>query len=170
MTMNIWHDIDPKRISPDDFIAVIEIPKGCKVKYELDKETGLLKMDRILYTATHYPANYGFIPRTYAADNDPLDVLVLCSENVVPMTLMRCYPIGVIIMEDSGDMDEKIIAIPFGDPMYNSYKSISDEMIHFFSVYKSLEGKSTALEEAHDVDKAKEIIKQCQQRYKDTFC
>ena len=166
MTMNIWHDIDPKRISPDDFIAVIEIPKGCKVKYELDKETGLLKMDRILYTATHY-----------AADNDPLDVLVLCSENVVPMTLMRCYPIGVIIMEDSGDMDEKIIAIPFGDPMYNSYKSISelpqhisDEMIHFFSVYKSLEGKSTALEEAHDVDKAKEIIKQCQQRYKDTFC
>ena len=89
MTMNIWHDIDPKRISPDDFIAVIEIPKGCKVKYELDKETGLLKMDRILYTATHYPANYGFIPRTYAADNDPLDVLVLCSENVVPMTLMR---------------------------------------------------------------------------------
>ena len=177
MTMNIWHDIDPKRISPDDFMAVIEIPKGCKVKYELDKETGLLKMDRILYTATHYPANYGFIPRTYAADNDPLDVLVLCSENVVPMTLIRCYPIGVIIMEDSGDMDEKIIAIPYGDPMYNSYKSISelpqhisDEMIHFFSVYKSLEGKSTALEEAHDVDRAKEIIKQCQQRYKDTFC
>ena len=177
MTMNIWHDIDPKRISPDDFMAVIEIPKGCKVKYELDKETGLLKMDRILYTSTHYPANYGFIPRTYAADNDPLDVLVLCSENVVPMTLIRCYPIGVIIMEDSGDMDEKIIAIPYGDPMYNSYKSISelpqhisDEMIHFFSVYKSLEGKSTALEEAHDVDRAKEIIKQCQQRYKDTFC
>ena len=102
---------------------------------------------------------------------------MLCSENVVPMTLIRCYPIGVIIMEDSGDMDEKIIAIPYGDPMYNSYKSISelpqhisDEMIHFFSVYKSLEGKSTALEEAHDVDRAKEIIKQCQQRYKDTFC
>ena len=175
--MNLWHDVPRNHMQTHDFWAVIEIEKGSKNKYELDKETGLLKMDRILYTATHYPANYGFIPRTYAADNDPLDVLVLCSENVVPMTLMRCYPIGVIIMEDSGDMDEKIIAIPFGDPMYNSYKSISelpqhisDEMIHFFSVYKSLEGKSTALEEAHDVDKAKEIIKQCQQRYKDTFC
>lgn len=174
---NIWHDISPKRIGPEDFIAVVEISKGSKKKYELDKETGLIILDRVLYTSTHYPANYGFIPRTYAADKDPLDVLVLCSENVVPMTLMRCYPIGVIIMEDSGDMDEKIIAIPFGDPMYNSYKSISelpqhisDEMIHFFSVYKSLEGKSTALEEAHDVDKAKEIIAQCQQRYKDNFC
>ena len=112
MTMNIWHDIDPKRISPDDFIAVIEIPKGCKVKYELDKETGLLKMDRILYTATHYPANYGFIPRTYAADNDPLDVLVLCSENVVPMTLMRCYPIGVIIMETAVIWTKKSLRFP----------------------------------------------------------
>ena len=175
--MNIWHDISPKRITKDKFYAVIEISKGGKNKNELDKETGMLKLDRVLFTSTHYPANYGFNPRTYAADNAPLDVLVLCSENVVPKTLMRCYTIGVIIMEDSGDMDEKIIAIPFGDPMYNSYKSISelpqhisDEMIHFFSVYKSLEGKSTALEEAHDVDKAKEIIKQCQQRYKDTFC
>ena len=175
--MNIWHDISPKRISRDDFIAIVEIQRGSKCKYELDKETGLLKLDRILYTSTHYPANYGFIPRTYAEDYDPLDVLVLCSEDIHPLTEVRCYPIGVIIMEDSGDMDEKIIAIPFGDPMYNSYKSISelpqhisDEMIHFFSVYKSLEGKSTALEEAHDVDKAKEIIKQCQQRYKDTFC
>ena len=175
--MNIWHDIDPKRISPDDFVAVIEIPKGCKVKYELDKETGLLKMDRVLFTSTHYPANYGFIPRTYAADNDPLDVLVLCSEDVVPMTLMRCYPIGVIIMSDNGDMDEKIIAIPFGDPMYNSYKSISelpqhitDEMIHLLFVYNSLDGKIYALVESHDVDLDKELINQCPQLYKDTFC
>ena len=177
MTMNIWHDIDPKRISPDDFIAVIEIPKGCKVKYELDKETGLLKMDRILYTATHYPANYGFIPRTYAADKDPLDVLVLCSENVVPMTLMRCYPIGVIIMEDSGDMDEKIIAIPFGDPMYNSYKSISelpqhisDEMIHFFKVYKELENKTTAVNEIENAETAINIISEDIESYIEKFC
>ena len=175
--MNIWHDIEPERIYPTDFTAVVEISKGSNMKYELDKKTGMLSLDRVLFTATYYPMNYGFIPRTYGNDNDPLDVLILCSAPIQPMTLVRCYPIGVMTMEDSGMGDEKIIAIPFGDPMYNSYKSISelpqhisDEMIHFFSVYKSLEGKSTALEEAHDVDKAKEIIKQCQQRYKDTFC
>ena len=105
--MNIWHDISPKAITKDLFTAVIEIPKGSKVKYELDKETGLLKMDRILYTSTHYPANYGFIPRTFADDGDPLDVLVLCSETLVPMSLVRCYPIGVISMLDNGAADEK---------------------------------------------------------------
>ena len=94
--MNIWHDINPKQITTEEFIAVIEIPKNSKVKYELNKETGVLEMDRILYTSTHYPANYGFIPRTYADDGDPLDVLVLCSQNIYPMTLVRCYPIGVM--------------------------------------------------------------------------
>ena len=103
--MNIWHDISPKRIKTDDFCAVIEITKGSKAKYELDKETGLLFLDRILYTSTHYPANYGFIPRTYAEDHDPLDVLVLCSENIHPLSLVRCYPIGVISMEDNGSKD-----------------------------------------------------------------
>ena len=102
--MNIWHNISPKRISPDDFVAVIEIGKGSKIKYELDKETGLIMMDRILYTSTHYPSNYGFIPRTYSDDNDPLDVLVLCSETLMPLTLVRCYPIGVIRMLDNGHM------------------------------------------------------------------
>ena len=100
--MNIWHDINPKRITVDEFVAVIEIPKGSKVKYELNKETGALEMDRILYTSTHYPANYGFVPRTYADDGDPLDVLVLCSQEIYPMTLVRCYPIGVIHMIDNG--------------------------------------------------------------------
>ena len=99
---NIWHDISPKAISKKKFTSVIEIPKGSKVKYELDKTTGLLKMDRILYTSTHYPANYGFIPRTYAEDGDPLDVLVLCSETLVPLSLVDCYPIGVISMLDNG--------------------------------------------------------------------
>ena len=94
--MNIWHDIAPERITKDSFCAVIEIQKGGKVKYELDKETGLILMDRILYTSTHYPANYGFIPRTYAQDKDPLDVLVLCSEQIISMSLVQCYPIGVI--------------------------------------------------------------------------
>lgn len=114
--MNIWHDISPKRIKADDFFAVIEITKGGKAKYEMDKETGLLRLDRVLYTSTHYPANYGFIPRTFANDGDPLDVLVLCSENIIPMSLVRCYPIGVIVMDDGGSEDEKIIAIPFDDP------------------------------------------------------
>ena len=95
---NIWHDMNPKRISPSDFMVVVEITKGSKNKYELDKETGLLKLDRILYTSTHYPASYGFIPRTYADDGDPLDALVLCSEPIIPMTLVRCYPIGAIKM------------------------------------------------------------------------
>ena len=106
---NIWHDISPARINPDDFIAVIEIEKGSKKKYELDKETGHIILDRILYTSTHYPANYGLIPRTYADDGDPLDVLVLSSEVIAPLSLVRCYPIGVITMEDQGKMDEKII-------------------------------------------------------------
>ena len=109
--MNIWHDINPKRITVDEFVAVVEIPKNSKVKYELNKETGILEMDRILYTSTHYPANYGFIPRTYADDGDPLDVLVLCSQTLHPMTLVRCYPIGVIHMIDNGQRDDKIVAV-----------------------------------------------------------
>ena len=121
--MNIWHNISPKRISPEDFVAVIEIPKGSKIKYELDKETGFMKLDRILHTSTHYPANYGLIPRTYADDSDPLDVLVICSEALYPMTLVRCYPIGVIRMIDNGKHDDKIIAIPFDDPNYICYHS-----------------------------------------------
>ena len=104
--MNIWHDISPKRIRKDKFYAVIEISKGGKNKYELDKETGMLKLDRVLFTSTHYPANYGFIPRTYASDGDPLDVLVLCSEIIRPMTIVECVPIGVLIMEDGGARDE----------------------------------------------------------------
>lgn len=100
--MNIWHDISPERIKPEDFISVIEIEKGSKKKYELDKETGFIILDRILYTSTHYPANYGFIPRTLADDGDPLDVLVLSNESIDPLVLVRCYPIGVITMLDNG--------------------------------------------------------------------
>lgn len=151
---NIWHDIGEDRIGADDFMVVIEIPKGSKNKYELDKETGMLMLDRVLHTSTHYPANYGFIPRTYADDNDPLDALVLCSEPISSMTLVRCYPIGAIKMIDNGANDEKIIAIPFGDPTYNGYRDISelpkhvfDEMAHFFTVYKNLEHKETAVDE-----------------------
>lgn len=130
--MNIWHDINPERITRKAFDAVIEISKGSKMKYELDKETGMLRLDRVLYTSTHYPANYGFIPRTYAEDNDPLDVLVLCSEQIEPMALVKCYPIGVISMFDNGAADYKIIAIPFDDPTYNEYKDISQLPAHIF--------------------------------------
>lgn len=175
--MNIWHDINPKRINPDDFIAVIEITKGSKKKYEMDKETGLIILDRILYTSTHYPANYGFIPRTLGDDGDPLDVLVLCSEGINPMCMVRCYPIGLINMIDGGKGDEKIIAIPFNDPTYNTYNDISelpkhifDEMTHFFSVYKALEGKETAVDEVQGKKRAMEVLQAALENYVDNFC
>ena len=174
---NIWHDISPSRITRDDFIAVIEIEKGSKKKYELDKETGHLILDRILYTSTHYPTNYGLIPRTYADDNDPLDVLVLSSEVIQSLSLVRCYPIGVITMLDQGRLDEKIIAIPFEDPSYNSYHDVSElpthlftEISHFFSVYKNLEGKETVVDELRGAEAAREVIQKCLDAYIEKFC
>ncbi|CCZ94712.1 inorganic pyrophosphatase [Corallococcus sp. CAG:1435] len=170
--MNIWHDIARDRIKEDDFYAVVEITKGSKMKYELDKETGLLVLDRILYTSTHYPANYGLIPRTLAGDGDPMDVLILSSEPLLPLSLVRCYPIGVIVMNDNGSTDEKIIAIPFSDPTYNNYKSIRDlpshifeEMQHFFRVYKELENKPTSVSETFDVDVAVKIVQKSIDEY-----
>lgn len=174
---NIWHDISPKRIHSKDFMMVVEIPKGSKKKYELDKETGFLMLDRILYTSTHYPANYGFIPRTYGDDEDPLDVLLICSQSLEPLTLVRAYPIGVISMIDNGRKDEKIIAIAFNDPNYNNYTNIDqlpphvfDEMRHFFKVYKNLENKETAVEEVSGPEEATRIIDEAINRYIDIFC
>ena len=150
--MNIWHDISPKRITPDDFFAVIEISKGDKNKYELDKETG---------------------PRTFADDGDPLDVLVLCSEKILPMTLVECKPIGLLNMIDGDSRDEKIIAVPLNDPNYSTYSDIQDlpkhvfeEIQHFFAVYKSLEhGKETSVAEVSGVQVAKDTIKKCIECY-----
>ncbi len=174
---NIWHDISPKRINPDDFVMVVEIPKGSKKKYELDKETGFIMLDRILHTSTHYPANYGFIPRTYGDDEDPLDVLLICSQALEPLTLVRAYPIGVISMMDNGRDDEKIIAVAFNDPNYNNYTNIDqlpahifDEMRHFFTVYKNLENKETAVDEVNDRDAAIKVIDEAINRYIDNFC
>ena len=171
--MNIWHDFSPEKITPESFYAVIEITKGSKIKYELDKGTGLLKLDRILHTSTHYPANYGFIPLTYADDDDPLDVLVICSEEIAPLTLVQCYPIGVIKMVDGGRFDEKIIAVPFSDPYYNTYKSMDelpkhvfDEMKHFFTVYKTLEKKDTVVDETGSREEAMEIIQHSIEQYR----
>lgn len=175
--MNIWHDISPKRIKPEQFYAVIEISKGGKNKYELDKDTGMLKLDRVLFTSTHYPANYGFIPRTFASDNDPLDVLVLCSEQIRPMTIVECKPIGVLKMVDNGSADEKIIAVPINDPNYNAYEDVSmlpqhrfEEIKHFFEVYKTLEhDKVTTVSEINDVEEAKKIIAHCIDRYIENY-
>jgi len=163
--MNIWKDIDKKRITPEDFVAFIEIEKGSKNKYELDKETGLIILDRVLYTSTIYPMNYGFIPRTYAGDDDPLDVFVLCSQPIEKASLVRCYPIGVIKMTDRQQEDEKVIAIPFGDPQYNSYKELkelpkhlTEELEHFLTVYKQLENKKVLIKEICGVSTAKKAI------------
>jgi len=171
--MNIWHDISPERIQPESFYAVIEITKGSKNKYELDKETGMMRLDRILYTSTHYPANYGFIPRTYAQDGDPLDVLVICSEPIIPASLVHCTPIGVLAMIDEGALDHKILAVPVHDPVYNGYRNItdlpkhvSDELMHFFSVYKNLEDKVTAIESVQGVAEAVLVIAHDIETYK----
>ena len=174
--MNPWHDIDTARITPENFVAVIEIPKGSKKKYELDKTTGLLKLDRILFTATHYPSNYGFIPKTYADDNDPLDVLVLCSETLDPLTIVECYPIGVVKMVDNEEVDEKIIAIPFHDPVYSGYRDVSTlpqhiltEISHFFEVYKALEHSETSVKMIVDRRMALDIISRSLNRYVEMF-
>lgn len=174
--MNIWHDIEEDRVKKEDFVGVVEIPKGCNNKYELDKKTGLLKLDRILYTATHYPANYGFIPRTYAGDNDPLDVLILCQEAIYPLTLVECYPIGALRMIDNNEEDEKIIAIAKYDPFLNTYKDISEipaqvsaEIKHFFEVYKQLEGKQTTVDKIMGREEAEQIIEKCMENYKEKF-
>jgi len=174
--MDVWKDFNRERISAEDFIVFIEIEQGCKNKYELDKETGLIILDRVLFTSTHYPMNYGFIPLTYSEDKDPLDVFVLCSQPIEKMSLVRCYPIGVITMKDRDEFDEKIIAIPYGDPQYNSYKDISelpnhilDELKHFLSVYKQLENKKVdILSTGNSVD-AKDCINKALEAFKVKF-
>jgi inorganic pyrophosphatase len=171
--MNILHDISPKEINCESFTAVIEIPKGSKVKYVLDKSTGLLRMDRILYTSTHYPSNYGFIPRTHADDGDPLDVLVISSEPIIPGALAKCRPIGVMRMVDSGDQDDKILCVLPKDPVYKGITDIAQlpehigkEIQHFFSVYKALEGKKTEVGAIEGPEAAKATVKACIEAYK----
>lgn len=174
--MNPWHDINPKRVSPERFVSVIEISAGSKNKYELDKETGLLRLDRILYTSTHYPANYGFIPLTYAEDDDPLDVLVLCTEKIVPLTLVESIPIGMIRMIDQGSSDTKIIAVCAHDPFYNTYADMNElpdhvfaEIRHFFQVYKTLEGKDTIVSSIENKDAAIKEIAANIERYNKSY-
>jgi len=168
-----WHDISPGKRLPREFYAVIEIPSGSSVKYELDKGSGLIKLDRVLYSAVYYPANYGFIPQTLAEDGDPLDVLVLCQEAVAPLTLMQARAIGLMTMMDSGKKDHKVIAVAVNDPEFNSYKEASQMPEHrlamlrrFFLDYKQLEGKAVKVEEIQASRYALPVIKDALARYR----
>ena len=167
-----WHDVTPGENAPKSFNSVIEIPRGSSVKYELDKETGLLKLDRVLYSAVHYPASYGFIPQTLAEDDDPLDVLVLCQESVHPLTLVKSRAIGLMTMVDSGKPDHKIVAVALDDPEVNTYREVSELPPHrlsmvrrFFQDYKQLEGKAVVVDEIEPADLSLPIIEGALERY-----
>ncbi len=168
-----WHDIPLGDRIEEHFVSIIEIPKGSKVKYELDKESGLLKVDRVLFSAVHYPANYGFLPRTYCDDGDPLDVLVLCQEPVAPLCIMRSRAIGMMRMRDDKGGDDKIIAVHVDDPAYVDYTHINQvpkhvllELRRFFLDYKTLENKSVEVDEFQGPDVANETIRAAIESYK----
>src|SRR6202158_1481917 len=172
--VHAWHDVSPGKDLPRDFQAVIEIPLGSNVKYELDKATGLLKVDRIIHSAVFYPANYGFIPQTYAEDNDPLDVLVLCQEPVQPLALIKARAIGVMTMVDSGASDDKVIAVATDDPEFSEYVEARDLQAHrllvlkrFFQDYQQLEGKQVQVEEIKPAYAALTVIERALARYKE---
>jgi inorganic pyrophosphatase len=170
--MHAWHDVTPGEKLPAVFNAVIEIPMGSSVKYELDKETGMLRLDRILYSAVYYPANYGFIPQTFAEDDDPLDVLVLCQEAVAPLTLVTARAIGLMTMLDSGKPDHKILAVAVNDPEYADFKEANELPAHrlmmlrrFFQDYKTLEGKAVEVDELQPAAAALPVIEDALARY-----
>jgi inorganic pyrophosphatase len=167
-----WHDVTPGEDIPQEFSTIIEIPFGSSVKYELDKASGMIKLDRVLYSAVYYPANYGFIPQTLAEDDDPLDVLVLCQETVVPLTLIHARTIGLMTMIDAGKKDHKIIAVATEDPEFNSYREASEMPIHrltmlrrFFQDYKQLEGKAVEVDEIQPAKEGYPIIEDALARY-----
>ena len=167
-----WHDVTPGEQLPSEFNTLVEIPMGSSVKYELDKKTGLLRLDRILYSAVYYPANYGFIPQTYAEDDDPLDVLVLCQEPLSPLTLVSARAIGLMTMIDSGASDDKVIAVATNDPEFSDYVEARDLPQHrllvlkrFFSDYKQLEGKRVEVEDIRPAYAALTVIERSLARY-----
>jgi len=173
--INAWHDVTPGKNLPKEFYVVIEIPLGSSVKYELDKPSGLIKMDRVLYSAVYYPANYGFIPQTLAEDDDPLDVLVLCQESVAPLTLVHARAVGLMTMIDAGKKDHKIIAVATADPEFNQYHEASEIASHqllmvrrFFQDYKQLEGKVVEVDDIQPANDAFPVIEDALHRYSAT--
>jgi inorganic pyrophosphatase len=167
-----WHDVSPGEEIPKEFYCIIEIPFGSSVKYELDKNSGLIKLDRVLYSAVYYPANYGFIPQTLAEDDDPMDVLVLCQETVVPLTLIHARAIGLMTMIDAGKKDHKVIAVATEDPEFNSYSEAAEMPPHrlnmlrrFFQDYKQLEGKAVEVDQIQPAEKAYPSIEEALARY-----
>jgi inorganic pyrophosphatase len=170
--LHLWRDIPPGRNPPEEVTAVIEIPSGSRNKYELDKETGLLKLDRVLYSAVHYPSDYGFIPRTLHEDGDPLDVMVMLKEQTFPGCMIDVRPIGVLKMLDRGEPDDKILGVPLHDPAQEEYFDIADipqhtlkEVEYFFSTYKDLEGKRVEVVGWEKSEKACQIILDSIERY-----
>ncbi len=167
-----WHDVTPGEALPRRFRAVVEIPRGSSVKYELDKQTGLLRLDRILYSAVYYPANYGFIPQTLAEDDDPLDVLVLCQEPLAPLTLVKARSIGLMVMVDSGKLDHKVLAVAENDPEYSGFQEANELPPHrlqmlrrFFQDYKTLEGRAVDVDEFQSAAMADPVVEAALERY-----
>jgi len=175
-TQHPWHQVSPGDNTPEIVNAVIEIPKGSKAKYEIDKPSGLLKLDRVLFSSVMYPANYGFIPQTYCDDNDPLDILVLCSIDVFPMSIIEAKVIGVMHMVDNGEQDDKIIAVAKNDMSVNYINDLAElpphamtEIVRFFKDYKKLEGKNVTIEHLLGMRYAHKAINESLELYKSTF-
>ncbi|SEO62385.1 inorganic pyrophosphatase [Mucilaginibacter gossypiicola] len=175
-TLHPWHQVSPGDNIPEVVNAIIEIPKGSKAKYEIDKESGLLKLDRVLFSSVMYPANYGFIPQTYCDDKDPLDILVLCSIDVFPMSIIEAKVVGVMHMVDNGEQDDKIIAVAKNDMSVNYINDLNElpphamtEIVRFFKDYKKLEGKNVTIEHLLGVRYAHKVITESLELYKSTF-
>ncbi|MDZ4702098.1 MAG: inorganic diphosphatase [Rhodothermales bacterium] len=175
-TAHAWHDVPIGDEAPEIFQAVIEIPKGSKIKYELDKQTGLIRVDRVLYSSVIYPANYGFIPQTLGDDDDPLDVLVLMQEQVAPLSILRARPIGLMEMVDQGQSDEKIICIHVDDPAFNGFYHIWElpdhtlrELKRFFQDYKKLEDKEVRVDNFLGPDKARAVVNRSRVLYNEMY-
>ncbi|MCT1530274.1 inorganic diphosphatase [Sphingobacterium daejeonense] len=171
-----WHQVSPGKDTPETVTAVIEIPKGTRGKYEVDKTTGLIKLDRVIQTSMVYPANYGFIPQSYCGDKDPLDILVICSVDLEPLSLVDAKVIGVMSMTDSGDQDDKIIAVAKNDMEYNHINDISElpphtmkEIVHFFQEYKGLEEKKVIINKISGRAIAQNVILESLELYKKEF-
>ena len=170
--INAWHDIPAGANPPERLTTVIEIPTGSRNKYELDKDTGMIKLDRVLYSAVHYPGDYGFVPRTLHEDGDPLDMLVDVNEPTFPGCLIEVRPIGVLKLLDRGEPDDKILGVPISDPYHEEYYDIADlpahylrEVEHFFQIYKDLEGKRIQILGWEKSDVAARIVTESIDRY-----